>query len=220
MQCASVWITADIWRFTTASVCPASRSASVSPTQTIGVRPMGQRHLGLVGDQLVALAVEARRSEWPTMHVAAAELGQHRRRRPRRCRRPTRAPSSPARPRRCHCPAATARRRRGTGTARRRPPRRPTARPAFSAASSSALAARVPFIFQLPTTSLRRVMWDLLRLHQVSTSLPMCWFDSISACACAASLGRKDLVDHRLDAARRRATARPWLRSDLRDRAP
>ena len=48
------------------------------------------------------------------------------------------------------------------------------------------------------------------RVHQVSTILPMCWFDSISACALAASAAGEGAVDHGLDRRRSPAAARPW----------
>ncbi len=183
-QCASVWITTDSWRLTTAAVSPASRCASVSPTQTIGVTPERQRGLGLVGDQLVALSMQRAALGMADDHVAAAELGQHRRPRPRRCRRPACAPNSPARP--SAMLAAGQRDRRlatGTGTARTPPRRtrraaprrcRPATRHWPDGCRASSSCRRSACAVSL-----------MLRL-QSSTILPTCTLDSISACACAA----------------------------------
>ena len=74
------------------------------------------------------------------------------------------------------------------------------AAPRAMPASSSALAVWLPCIFQLPTTSLRRIV-VCGSLTRCSTILPTCVLDSISACACGRLGGREHLVDHRLDAA-------------------
>ena len=62
------------------SVWPASRSASVSPTQTIGVRPWASARLALSATSWSDLAVVGAALRMADDHVAAAEFGQHRRR--------------------------------------------------------------------------------------------------------------------------------------------
>ena len=102
---------------------------------------------------------------------------------PRRCRRPARAPRQSCAPSaigaaRDAAPATCARYGAGTQTATSQAG---GADACSSACSSASLAARLPFIFQLPAISFVAVV--VARAHQVSTILPMCWFDSISACA-------------------------------------
>ena len=67
MQCPLVWITAASWRLTTSSVLSASRSASVSPTQTIGVMPQARAALALSATTASVSPWYWGRSEWPTM---------------------------------------------------------------------------------------------------------------------------------------------------------
>ena len=171
-----------------------------------------ERGLGLVGDELVALGVQRAALGVADDHVAAAELGQHRRRHlagvgARLVRRAVlRAPGDG---RAGEQLAAAA---RGTGTARTRPHRSAMRRaPTSSSASSAALAARLPFIFQLPTTSLRRIRQPSLaglgspRQHQLADVLVRLH----QRMRLRRLGGREHLVDHRLDAAGCRATARP-----------
>ena len=163
---------------------PASRSASVSPTQTIGVTPLRQRGLGLVGHQLR----RSRRGTGAARSGRRSRSGSRTRRSIAADTSPVKAPCScaeqscaPQRDRRCRrAPRATSarygERHADRDVAAAYGPRR------AMAASSASLAARLPFIFQLPTISLRRI--GAHAAHHVSTILPMCWFDSISACAC------------------------------------
>ena len=153
-----------------------------------------------------------RRSEWPTMRVAHAEFLQHGGRHLAgvgallvRATRPARRAPAPSR----HAASALApgkaraRRRRLAAGARRMP--------AITARTSASLAAMLPFIFQLPAMSFF-MSWS----HQVSTILPTCWFDSISAWALAACGGGKRAVDHRLDLARSRSAARRFAAATRR----
>ena len=78
---ASPWRT---WRSTTSSVRPASRSASVSPTQTMGRRPAREQRADLLAHGLVGLAEELAPLAVAHDAVPAAGVGEHRRRRPRR----------------------------------------------------------------------------------------------------------------------------------------
>ena len=55
------------WRSTTASVFPASRSASVSPTQTIGMRPTRSALAVFSATNSSVSAKCCRRSLWPRM---------------------------------------------------------------------------------------------------------------------------------------------------------
>ena len=176
----SVWITADSCRLTTPSVSSASRCGQRLADADDRRDAVRQRGLGLVGHQLVALAVVRAALGVPDDRVAAAELVQHRRRHLAGVgallvrRAVLRAPA------RRRCRRARRRLPTGTGTARR--PRRPrrAGRPRRMPSSSSALAAWLPFIFQLPTTSLRRIGVSRFA-HQVSTILPMCWCSTPSA---------------------------------------
>jgi hypothetical protein len=59
--------TAPSWRATTRSVVPASRSASVSPTHTIGTSPFASAAAALAATSSSLSPCIARRSEWPTM---------------------------------------------------------------------------------------------------------------------------------------------------------
>ena len=113
------------WRFTTLWVCPASRSASVSPMHTMGVS-RGRARPSPCRPPLVGFAMVRTPLRMADDHVAAAELGQHRRRYlagvSARLVRRTILPA----PTNARCPAATRPRRQGTGTARTPPHRRPT----------------------------------------------------------------------------------------------
>ncbi len=64
---ASTATTASSCRSTTASVAPASRSASVSPTQTIGVKPAASAASALFATVASVSPYSVRRSEWPTI---------------------------------------------------------------------------------------------------------------------------------------------------------
>ena len=149
------------------AVSSRSRSASVSPTHAIGRHARGQRRASpsrrrrVASRRGTAAAPNARRSHTGTRIPPAF------RPRPRRCTRPAHARSRPAHPRRPPCPPARPAPAPGRETARR--PRARAARlplhPARSAASSAAFAASPPFIFQLPTTSLPRIV-DL-RLRRI-----------------------------------------------------
>ena len=151
--------TASSWRATTASVAPASRSSSVSPTQKIGVSPARRAAAYFAATSSSRLAEELPPLRMPHDHVAAAELRAPSRRKPPRCRRPCRAGSRPARPRRSACRASTA--APGADTGRERTPRISTpgtlSAPALTHSRRSSFAARLPFIFQLPATSLLRI---------------------------------------------------------------
>ena len=122
---------------------PASRSASVSPTQTIGTRPCASAGAGLLGDERVALAVQRAPLGMADDDVAAAELGEHRRRDLAGERAADRGSSNPARPRRSALPCSSGGDlARGTAPARR--PRHlgaPSGADFSSASSSAALAA-------------------------------------------------------------------------------
>jgi hypothetical protein len=140
---------------------------------------LGQRSLGLVGHQRIGLAVVLAALRMADDGITHAKLAQHGGRHlagvgARLVAADTScAPSASAEPlpQRLHLGQI----RRGhahrhvTGGGR---PARRTAR------TSASLAARLPFIFQLPAMSFFLVMH-----HQVKTILPMCWLDSISACA-------------------------------------
>ena len=58
----------------TATVCPASRSASSSPTQTIGVSPAASAASGLLFTTCVGLAQDVPPLAVAEDHVAAAEV--------------------------------------------------------------------------------------------------------------------------------------------------
>ncbi len=66
MQWPLRWITAASWRLTTASVWPASRSCSVSPTQTMGVRPAASARCAFCATTWSVSPWYWRRSECPT----------------------------------------------------------------------------------------------------------------------------------------------------------
>ena len=80
MRLSSSSIAAPSWRATTASVCPASRSASVSPTQRIGTRPCLSAAAAFCATSAIAFAVQRAPLRVADDDVAAAELGEHRRR--------------------------------------------------------------------------------------------------------------------------------------------
>ena len=86
---------------------PASRSASVSPTQTIGISPCVQRRLRLLGDQRVALAVHARAAPSGRRSRSGSRTRPASPPRPRPCTRPARGSSSPARPSAIALPASS-----------------------------------------------------------------------------------------------------------------
>ncbi len=143
-----------------------------------------QRGGGLGGHQLVGLAVVLAALRMADDGVAHAEVLQHGRRLLAGEGALRAAPTHPARPARsasrptsaCTCA------RYGAGTHTAIVARRRADTPASSAFTSASLAARLPFIFQLPAISFSS---SSCLAHQVSTILPMCWFDSIRACAWA-----------------------------------
>ena len=204
MQWPLTWITAASWRLTTSSVCPASRSASVSPTQTIGVMPLASAAAVLAATSLVGLAVVLAPLRMADDRVAHAEVLQHRRRllagegalrlrrdvlRAQRDRR--------ARHQRLHL-RQVRRRHAHRDVARRRAHARQQGLQQRLVGSQAAV--------HLPVACDQLLLGrHVCVVHQVSTILPMCWFDSIRACACAAPLGSpaaaKRAVDDRLDRA-------------------
>ena len=189
---------------------PASRSASVSPTQTIGVRPVRQRRGRPSRPPAASVSpCSGAPLRMADDDVAAAELREHRRRHLAGEGAAARGWSSPARPSAIGAalqqPSATCAevgRRHADGDAR--PDTVPRSR---SAASSASLAARLPFIFQLPATRPARPLAPALTT--CSTILPMCRFDSISACASRRLGGREDLWITGLTRAALEPAARP-----------
>ena len=154
---------------------PASRSASVSPTQTMGTSPCSSAALALSATSCVALAVQRAPLGVADDDVAAAELGQHRRRDLAGVRARLVARAVLRAPARWRCPRARARLRPG----RRRRAHRDVGAGRAGRAAARPAARRwrraLPFIFQLPTTSLRRIVRCAgSRRYHASTSLPMC----------------------------------------------
>ena len=149
---------------------------SVSPTQTIGVRPCAS----------AALALSATSASLSPCSCAALGVADDRRSgsrtrpasppRPRRCRRPTswrEQSCAPQRDRRCP-PAAPA----TCAEVRRRHADRDVAASAADAPASSAAAAPRWRRGCRSSSSCRRPAWFGARgLTTCSTSLPMCWFD-------------------------------------------
>ena len=70
---------ASIWPSTFASVAPASRSSSVSPTHMIGVMPAASTARSFLATISSVSPNSSRRSEWPTITYLHVELGEHRR---------------------------------------------------------------------------------------------------------------------------------------------
>ncbi len=70
----------SIWRPTTRSVSPASRSARVSPTQMMAISPARCAASALARTRASFSPWLARRSEWPTMTSRRAGIAQHLRR--------------------------------------------------------------------------------------------------------------------------------------------
>ena len=147
--------------------------ASVSPTQTMGVSWCASAVLALSATsgrsrRASRGARSGRRSRSGTRTRPASPPRLH------RCTRRARGPSSPARPRRS--PRQRASRRAGQSTEMAGTPRHRTPTPcvASSSATNVALAARLPFIFQLPTTNLRTHQAALLGWPRLTTTAPAC----------------------------------------------
>ena len=188
MHCASAWIDGAELALDDRLGLPGLALGRVSPTQTIGVRPCASAALAFSATSCVALAVQRAALGVADDDVAAAELGQHRRRDLAGVGARVVAEQSCA-PQRMSLPAsATATSREvgkrhahrdvGVAERRRRERRRAARRWPRGCRSSSSCRRRA---------CVRMLACAGGCAHHASTSLPMCWLDSISACACAAS---------------------------------
>ncbi len=142
------------WVPTTSSVRPASRSASVSPMQTMAVRPPARIASALARTAASVSPWSARRSEWPTITwvaPASASIATE--------MSPVWAPEAAAWQ---SCPptpmwAARAAMRERSVAGGQRTMSTAGAGWAATRASTSARCAVVPFIFQLPAASFLRM---------------------------------------------------------------
>ena len=141
-----------------ASVRSASRSASVSPTQTTGNRPAASATPAFAATSASLSPYSVRRSEWPTQHEAAANVGEH-------VRRHLAGEGPLLRPgatlaAETYRSVPDGRARVGDVDERRTHAdidRRQSARTLAHSATSARASSREPFIFQLPATNGRRM---------------------------------------------------------------
>ena len=220
MQWPLTWITAASWRLTTSSVWPASRSRQRFADADDRRDAAGQRGLGLVGHQRVGFAVVLAPLRMADDGIAHAEFLQHGGRHLAGVGALRRAPTHPARPARCGEPATQ---RLHLRQVRRGHADGDIAGRLLGSPASNALAPAPRWRPGCRSSSScrRSVSSCHCRLaYQVSTILPMCWFDSISACALRARRPAANVLwIDRLD--RRRFEQRPDLFAQaLRDRAP
>ena len=197
------WITAASWRLTTPRSRRLRAAASVSPTQTIGVSPAPARPCALSATSCVALAMILAALGVADDDVAAAEIHQHRRRHlagegALRVRRESCAPSAMA------CRPAAICTAPSTAPARRPQRRRPACRMPAQGVQQRVVGSQAAIHLPVAGDQLPSGHRHLVLVHQVSTILPMCWFDSIRAWACArpgSPMAAKVLVHDRFDRA-------------------